>query len=73
MKNKTKLMIWVIIAVLAVLVLGLLCYNIFAYETRKVQNPVATLEVENYGNIKIELYPEYAPNTVANFINLINN
>ena len=72
MKNKTKLMIWVIIAVLAVLVLGLLCYNIFAYETRKVQNPVATLEVENYGNIKIELYPEYAPNTVANFINLIN-
>lgn len=72
MKNKTKLMIWVVVSVLAVVVLGLVCYNIFAYETHKVQNPVATLEVENYGNIKIELYPEYAPNTVANFINLIN-
>lgn len=72
MKNKTKLMIWVVIAILAVLLLGLVIYNIILYKTHKVQNPIATFEVENYGNIKIELYPEYAPNTVANFINLIN-
>lgn len=72
MKNKTKLMIWIVLAILAALVLGLLIYNIIVYKTHKVQNPVATLEIENYGNIKIELYPEYAPNTVANFINLIN-
>lgn len=38
----------------------------------KVQNPIATMEIEGYGTVKIELYPEMAPNTVANFINLAN-
>ena len=28
---------------------------------------------ENYGTIKVELYPDKAPETVANFINLANN
>ncbi len=37
----------------------------------KYENPIVTMEIENYGTIKIELYPEYAPNTVANFVNLI--
>lgn len=37
------------------------------------QNPIVTMEIENYGTIKIELYPEYAPNTVANFVNLIES
>ena len=36
-------------------------------------NPIVTMEVENYGTIKIELYPEYAPNTVANFVSLIES
>lgn len=35
-------------------------------------NPIVTLEIENRGSIKIELYPEVAPNTVNNFISLIN-
>ncbi|MDR0979212.1 MAG: peptidylprolyl isomerase [Lachnospiraceae bacterium] len=30
------------------------------------------MELENLGVVTIELYPEYAPNTVANFIDLIN-
>ncbi|MCI8383575.1 MAG: peptidylprolyl isomerase [Clostridia bacterium] len=38
----------------------------------EVKNPIATLEVENFGTIKIELYPEFAPQTVANFITLAN-
>ncbi len=37
------------------------------------QNPIVTMEIENYGTIQIELYPEYAPNTVANFVNLIES
>ncbi len=41
--------------------------------TRKVQNPIVTMEVENFGKVKIELYPDMAPNTVANFINLIES
>ena len=37
------------------------------------KNPLVTMEIEDYGIIKIELYPEYAPNTVANFVNLIES
>ena len=35
------------------------------------QNPIVTMEIEDYGTITIELYPDMAPNTVANFVNLI--
>lgn len=34
------------------------------------KNPIVTMELENGGVIKIELYPEIAPNTVKNFISL---
>ena len=36
------------------------------------QNPVITIEMENGDIIKAELYPEIAPNTVNNFISLVN-
>lgn len=35
--------------------------------------PIVTFEFENGDVIKAELYPEIAPNTVRNFISLINN
>lgn len=35
------------------------------------ENPVVALYVKNYGSIVIELYPEYAENTVNNFISLV--
>ncbi len=34
-------------------------------------NPVVTITMENGGVIEIELYPEIAPNTVANFVSLV--
>lgn len=37
------------------------------------QNPVITIEMENGDVIKAELYPEIAPNTVNNFISLVNH
>lgn len=37
------------------------------------KNPVVTIEMENGNKIKIELYPEIAPNTVRNFISLVND
>lgn len=37
----------------------------------KVQNPVVTLEMADGGLIKLELYPEIAPNTVNNFLYLV--
>lgn len=33
-------------------------------------NPIAKINIKNYGTITAELYPEYAPNTVNNFIEL---
>ncbi len=35
------------------------------------ENPVVAMYIENYGSIVMELYPEYAPNTVNNFISLV--
>ena len=35
-------------------------------------NPVVTFEMENGDIIKAELYPEIAPNTVNNFVSLVN-
>ncbi len=37
-----------------------------------MENPIVTFEMENGDIIKAELYPEVAPNTVNNFISLIN-
>lgn len=37
----------------------------------KVQNPVVTLEMADGSLIKLELYPEVAPNTVNNFLSLV--
>jgi len=37
------------------------------------KNPIVTFEMANGDVIKAELYPEIAPNTVKNFISLINH
>ena len=38
----------------------------------EIKNPVVSIEMENGGIIKAELYPEIAPNTVKSFISLVN-
>ena len=37
-----------------------------------MSNPVVTFEMDNGKVMKAELYPEIAPNTVNNFISLVN-
>ena len=39
-------------------------------ETVEVENRVVTITVKDFGDMVLELYPEYAPETVANFIEL---
>lgn len=34
------------------------------------ENPIVTMNIKDFGTIKIELYPKIAFNTVANFVNL---
>ena len=36
-----------------------------------MSNPIVTIEMEQGGIIRAELYPDVAPNTVRNFISLI--
>lgn len=35
------------------------------------QNPIVTIEMQNGKKIRLELYPELAPNTVNNFLSLV--
>ena len=37
-----------------------------------MSNPIVTIEMENGGVIKAELYPDVAPQSVRNFVSLIN-
>ena len=67
---KRILLVLCIILVLAGI--GLISYGFYKKITTNIPNPVATMEVEGYGTVKIELYPDKAPNTVANFIRLAN-
>ena len=38
-----------------------------------MKNPIVTIEMENGKTITAELYPEIAPNTVANFVTLVQS
>ena len=70
--NKFLKIFLIILIILAIVAIGLLGYGYYQKLTKKIQNPVATIEVENFGTIKVELYPDIAPNTVTNFITLAN-
>lgn len=42
-------------------------------DTQSEDNPIATITMENGQTINVELYPDIAPNTVTNFITLIED
>ena len=71
MKNK-GLKLSIIALVLVLILGGFLGYGYYQKVTYKLQRPVVSMEIKDYGTIKIELYPDMAPNTVKNFIKLIN-
>lgn len=70
--KKTSTILWIIVLILVIVLIAGVGYGYYKKATLKVTNPVATMEVENFGTIKIELYPDIAPETVANFIQLAN-
>lgn len=71
--NKLGKLILILILIAIICIVAALCYGYYKKMTLKVENPIATIEVEGYGTMTLELYPGYAPNTVANFIALANN
>lgn len=71
MKEKLKIIIGIIVVIAIVLGMGVIVYNNTRAKNEEAVHPVATFEIQDYGTVKIQLYPEYAPNTVANFVALI--
>lgn len=71
-KDLITKIIMVIAIILLIVAIVFVSYGIIKKVITKNQNPIATIEVEDYGEIKIELYPDQAPNTVSNFICLAN-
>ena len=70
--EKFKKVMWIITAIILVVLIGGVIFGYYKKLTMEVKNPIAEIEVENFGTIKMELYPEKAPESVANFINLAN-
>ena len=57
----------VVLLFLAVLLLVPACSS----NNHETENPMVTLELDNGSEIVIELYPDVAPNTAANFVYLV--
>ena len=68
--KKIILIIAIIVVVAGIIGVG---YTIYKAQTTEKQNPIVTIEVAEFGTIKVELYPDIAPNTVSNFIALASN
>lgn len=71
--KKLGTILTVIILIVAIVLIGIVSYGYYKKATMEVKNPVVTMEVENFGTITMELYPDQAPESVANFIKLANN
>lgn len=71
--EKVKNIIMIIAVAVLVVIIGIIGVNAFKKVNEEVKNPIATMEIEGYGIVEIELYPDKAPNTVANFIKLANS
>ena len=72
MKKLTNILTIIALIVIVVLI-GTISFGYYKKVTMEVKNPIVTMEVKDFGTIKLELYPEMAPDTVANFIALANH
>ena len=71
--KKASNIITIIALVLIIVLIGGVAYGYYKKATMEVKNPIVTMEVQDFGTIKLELYPEMAPQTVSNFIALAQN
>ena len=71
--KKVSNIITIIALILVIALIGGVIYGYYQKSTMEVKNPIVTMEVQDYGTIKLELYPEMAPQAVSNFIALTQN
>lgn len=69
---KKKIILSILALIIVLVGIGFIAYGYYQKRMFKLQNPIVTMEIADYGTVKIELYPEIAPNTVRNFVKLIN-
>ena len=65
-----------LLVALVVVVLAFVCVAVFSsglLNNKPEQNAVVTMEIEGYGTVTMELYYDKAPNTVRNFISLVES
>ncbi len=68
-KEKLQLILMILFLIVLVITIGYMVFN----KPKEVVNPKVTMKIKDKGNIVIELYPDKAPNTVANFMNLVSS
>lgn len=68
-KEKLQLILMILFLVVLVITIGYMVFN----KPKEVVNPKVTMKIKDKGDIVIELYPDKAPNTVANFMNLVSS
>lgn len=70
---KTSNIFTIVALALIIVLIGGIGYGYYKKATMEVKNPIVTMEVQDYGTIKLELYPEMSPEAVANFVALAKN
>lgn len=68
-REKLQLILMILFLIVLVITIGYMVFN----KPKEVVNPKVIMKIKDKGNIVIELYPDKAPNTVANFMNLVSS
>lgn len=71
--KKASNIITIIALILIIALIGGVAYGYYKKATMEIKNPIVTMEVKDFGTIKLELYPQMAPETVSNFVTLAQN
>lgn len=70
---KVKNVLLSIVVIVLVVLLEIIIMGYYKKTVEVIKNPLVKMEIKDYGTVEIELYPDKAPNTVANFVKLIND
>lgn len=73
MQKKTKLVLSIVIAICIIAIASISVIGVITHANinKGGSNPMVLIEMEDGATMKVELYPEYAPKTVANFEKLV--
>jgi hypothetical protein len=55
MSKKLQSIIWLIIAIIAIALIGFISYKAVIANTQKIENPTITFSIDGYGDVTIKL------------------